>query len=86
MTELRINSPDVTWQELGDEVVVLDLATSRYLSLNATAAQLWRRIADGADTDELVGAVVEEFEVPREQAHEDVTAFVGRCRELGLLA
>jgi hypothetical protein len=83
---LQINTPDVTWQELGDEVVVLDLATSRYLSLNATAAQLWRHIADGADTDSLVEGLVSDYGVPRDQADADVTTFVTQCRELGLLA
>ncbi|MBI4564964.1 MAG: PqqD family protein [Planctomycetes bacterium] len=37
---------DVTYQEVGDEVVVLDLKSGRYFGLNRTAGFIWIGLVD----------------------------------------
>jgi hypothetical protein len=84
-TTLRVRAADLSWQQVDDELVILDLTTSRYLSLNGTAARLWGRLVDGAGVDELTAYVGDEFGVPDDEARADVVAFLEQCRELGLV-
>ena len=46
--KLQLKAEDVVWREVGDELVVLELSTSTYLTLNGTAKQIWERLASGA--------------------------------------
>jgi hypothetical protein len=85
-TKLRVRSANLSWQQVDDEIVILDLTTSRYLSLNGTAVRLWRRLVDGAGVNELVADLRDEFDVSDAQAGADVVAFLEQCRELGLVA
>lgn len=73
---MRLVDKDLTWQELDDEIVILDLRSSQYLRLNATAAALWRSLVEGCERDDLVNHLVGSYEVDRPQAEQDVDAFL----------
>jgi len=45
----------VVWTAIGDEVRMYDMTAGSFRTLNATAALIWNRIADGQEVDE-VGA------------------------------
>ena len=88
MTEpaLAIDPQDVTWTPTDDgSVVVLDLRTSVYLSLNASAAVLWRLLAEGSDRAALAGELVARYGISADQAERDVAAFVDDLRARNLL-
>jgi hypothetical protein len=78
-------APTVTWRSLEDEVVVLDTAGSVYYSLNHSGAVVLRRLESGAYADELADALVQEYEVTREQAAQDVAAFLAGLKDQSLL-
>lgn len=80
-----IRTDELSWRQVDDEVVILDLRTSKYLSLNGTAALLWTTMAAGCTTDDLVDAVVSTYDVDREVAARDVSAFVADCAARGLV-
>lgn len=77
---------DVIWREVDGDIVGLDLRSSRYFTLNTTAAQLWKLLEHDAETDELVDALVHAYGVEPDRARTDVAAFVEAMREHGLLA
>lgn len=81
-----LRTTDITWQPLDDDIVVLDLRSSRYLRLNDTAALLWRRLETGATRDQLVAAIVEEYDVEPDVAQRDVDAALASLLEHELLA
>lgn len=56
------------------------------ITLNETGRFLWEKLALGAETDELIDALLEEYDVDRESAKESVNAFAARLKELGFLA
>ena len=56
------------------------------ITLNGTAKFLWERLAVGAERDELVDALLAEYDVERERAEKSVDAFVARLKELDFLA
>jgi Coenzyme PQQ synthesis protein D (PqqD) len=82
---LRINSEDVVWREVGDELVVLHMKTTTYLTINGSGRTLWDRLVDGATLDELVAALVERYGIGTEQAKQDVHGFVESLTACSLL-
>ena len=76
--------PDVAWQQIGDEAVVMSLAEGRVLGLNQTGALLWSLVEE-RDEDGLVAAVLERFATDEGRAREDVRGFLTLLRERGLL-
>jgi hypothetical protein len=82
---VRIRNERLTWREIGNELVALDLESSTYFTANSTAALIIRLLADGAEQADLVDAVRAEFAVPAETAEADVAAFLATLDEHGLL-
>ena len=85
MTRLKLRDEGLTWREIDDEVVALDVETATYLSANASGLLLWRSLSDGATREELVSRLVAEFEIDEERAGADVDAFIGELSQRGLL-
>ena len=56
------------------------------ITLNGTGKFLWKKLAVGAEKDELVDALLAEYDVDRERAEKSVDAFVARLKELDFLA
>jgi Coenzyme PQQ synthesis protein D (PqqD) len=82
----RIRDDDVQWRRMGDEVVILDLRTARYFSLNETGTRLWSLIVAGASADRLVEELVGAWAVDRAAAERDVEAFLASLRDRDLVA
>lgn len=76
--------PDVAWQRIGEEAVVMSLAERRVLGLNPTGALVWALLEE-RDEDGLVAAVVERFATEDARAREDVRSFLSLLRERGLV-
>ena len=65
-----------------DGVTNLDMM----ITLNETGKFLWEKLAVGAEKNELVDALLAEYDVDRERAEKSVDAFVARLKELDFLA
>lgn len=83
---LRLRTDDLTWREVGDELLVLKLSTGTYLTLNAVGKELWSKLEDGATGTQLAEGLVERYGISSEQAAEDVASFIGDMTSSGLLA
>ena len=66
---------------VGDEAASFD----GIRTINETGAFLWKVIEQGTTQDALVDALVEEYEVDRETAKEDVSEFVNLLINNGLI-
>lgn len=77
-------SPNVAWQIVDGEAIVVDLASGQTIGLNATGTFLWSRLDGTRDPQALAAALVAEFEVPDDMAashtHEFLSAM--KTREL----
>jgi hypothetical protein len=81
----RLRSDGLSWREVDGEVIALDHQTAAYLSVNAAGRVLWRALAAGATTPQLVDLLVQEFGLEREPAKADVDAFLDAVARQGLL-
>lgn len=64
------------WREVEDEVIVLDKRTWNYMGINGSGALLWKEIARGASSAELVKRLCESYEIDERTASRDVDAFL----------
>jgi|SRR5665213_3269695 len=76
---------DLVWKEIEGEVIVLDLRSARYLSLNATGVLLWEALESEKSKQQLAELLEEHFDLPPEQARHDAVAFADSCASLGLI-
>lgn len=82
---LRLRVDEVAWRDVGDELIVLELSTSTYLTLNGSAKQLWLGLASGASVQDLADALVATYGISAEQANADADAFVSSLVERKLV-
>lgn len=76
--------PDVAWQRIGDEAVLMSLAESRVIGLNPVGALVWSLVEE-RDEDGLVAAVVERFATEDAGARDDVRGFLSLLLERRLV-
>lgn len=77
--------PQVMSRPVGNETVLLDLASGQYFGLDSVGKRIWESVAEGRSLAETADALVAEFEVGEEQARSDVIDFATSLAERGLL-
>jgi hypothetical protein len=85
VTLLRLDEKAVSWTEVDGEILALEHESSTYISTNRTATILWASLAKGASREQLIGAVMQEFDVNETTAAADIDAFVEALSRRGLL-
>ncbi len=82
--EVRI-PPDVMFRELVDEAVILDLKSQRYYGLDLVGTRLWQLLTEHGRVDDVVEAMLGEFDVDEGTLRQDIGTFLGRLEEQGLV-
>lgn len=77
-------SPDVAWQVVGGQAVIIDLAGGTALGLNGTGSAIWR-LLESRSVDEIVVELCQRFEVDAGIARADVQEVIGDLLSRGLL-
>jgi hypothetical protein len=70
--ELRLRSPDLRWEAVEGDLLVLDLRNELYLEVNRSGALLWELLARGTSRRELVDRLVRVYDLAPERAVCDV--------------
>jgi hypothetical protein len=71
-------SPDVLFQELGDESVLLNLQTQHYYGLDEVGTRLWQLLTDnGGDMVAATAQLLVEYEVDEATLQQDLTNLIG---------
>ena len=86
---MKIKEGFVLRTVVGEHVVVAvgkaSLLLNGIIKLNESGALLWNAIQDGSDEAQLVGLLMERYEIPEDQAEKDVNAFLDTLRATGCL-
>lgn len=82
---LAIAQPDVILQELGDEVIVANLDSGVYFSMNEVAARIWGLLHEASSIDEVVASMLDEYETDENALHADISRLIGELLEYGLI-
>jgi hypothetical protein len=82
----RARKNGLAWRAIEDEVVILDLESSTYLSMNLVGAMLWKQLSStGASREELAMSLQQTFDLPSGTAQADADSFVDALLEAGLV-
>jgi len=77
--------PQVMSRLVGDETVLLDLASGIYFGLDGVGKKIWESVGEGLSLGEAAAAIASEFEVEEAQAQADLIQFATDLVERGLL-
>ena len=81
----KVRLDDVTWRDVDGEILMLDLRSTHYFGLNATASTLWLGLVEGESRPALIARLVDKFEVDEREAASDVDSFLAELRARALL-
>ena len=77
--------PNVIFQDLDGETVLLHIKTEEYYGLDETSTRMWQLLAKYGDPEPVIAHMLEEFEVDEATVRRDLNHFIVELREEGLL-
>ena len=77
--------PQVMARKVGDENVILDLASGTYYGLDTVGTRIWQLIALGQTLEQVCEVMLAEYDVTREDIERDVLALVETLMKSQLL-
>ncbi len=80
-----VPSDHVLCKDLGDELVLLDLATETYFGLDATASRMWKALTSESSIARAVEALLAEYDIERCDLERDLCRLVDDLLGQGLL-
>jgi hypothetical protein len=78
-------SPEVISKRLDEATVLVHIPTNRIFELNETGTRVWELLGQGVDTNTIVGFLVEEFDVDKTRASNEVNDLLIQLRTKDLL-
>jgi hypothetical protein len=73
-------------RQVGDETVLLDLASGTYFGLDPVGARIWQLIETGKSLREVCDQMVEEYDVARQVLEQDTLALARDLVEKKLIS
>lgn len=82
-----VSIPDsVLWQEVGDEIVLLDVDGGEYHGLNEVGSMIWRALEQHPDVSSAYEHLCGTYEVDPGVLRKDLDEFINRLVGMGLLS
>ncbi len=78
--------PQVMSRIVGDETVLLDLASGIYFGLDGVGKSIWESVSEGQSLAQAAAKIVDDYDVEEARAQSDVLEFASDLVERGLLA
>jgi Coenzyme PQQ synthesis protein D (PqqD) len=76
---------DVTSRILDGEAVILALSSGTYFGLDQSGTRIWELIAERSRVEDILDAMVHEYDVDRGRCEQDLTAFLSELCSNGLI-
>ncbi len=83
--ERWVRAADVVSSEVAGQVFLMSLELQKYFALQATSARIWELLALPRHVSEIVGCLVDEYDIDAERCAAEVGAFVDRLLASGLV-
>lgn len=71
---------------VGEETVILDLATGTYFGLDPVGARMWQLMSEGKTLAEICDTMLDEYEVSREELERDTVRLAQDLEAHGLIS
>jgi hypothetical protein len=79
-------SKNLLFNEIDGEVVMLSIENSEYYGMDKIGSRIWELIENPVSVNELIGTLMDEYEVTREQCTNDTTEFLEQLAEKKLIS
>ena len=70
---------------LGDEAVILNLASGVYFGLDTVGTRMWQLISEHGSTDKVIAAMLDEYAAEEGQLRSDLDKLIEQLSEKGLV-
>ena len=77
--------PKVVRECFEDEVVIINLESGNYYSLNGTGAEIWRELETGGFAEAVTAALVARYDASETTIRQAVESFIRQLEEQGLI-
>ena len=72
-------------QEVDGEMVLLDMESENYFGLDEVGTAIWQAMQEKETLKEVLDVLLEQYEVEKEMLEHDLSDFVGKLIESGLV-
>lgn len=86
LTDTVVISPQAMARQVGEETVILDLASGNYLGLDPVGTRIWQLLGEGQSLAAVLEAILAEYEVGRDQAQSDLLKLMEQMQAHGLVS
>jgi len=66
----------IAWDEIDGEMLIINVETGYYFSLDGLGSLIWRMLADGVNERDMVARIISEYEVDESTARDDLRELV----------
>ena len=77
----RVNAPDVLHETIDGEVVLVNMKSGAYYSIDKVGAAIWELLADGTSTDHITEVLTRRFKGDRDAIAESVARLLASFRD-----
>lgn len=75
----------VTWANLDDEAILLNVKTGIYYGLDDVGTRIWRLLIQGATESEITSQLLTEYDVEPDRLRRDLFQLIGQLSAKGLV-
>lgn len=80
-----VKSPNLLYQPLGEEAVILNMENEQYYGLDERGVHLWQLLDEYTEVSALMARILEEYEVDEDVLQRDLTVFLNDLQKAGLV-
>ena len=77
--------PDVIFQNLDGETVLINLKTEEYYTLGETSTRMWNLLIEHGEVEPVINRMLAEYKVEEAVIKRDLNELISDCCKLGLL-
>ena len=82
----RVTVPEsVMARQVGEQTVILDLASGVYFGLDAVGTRIWSLLEEGRSLEEVCAAMGDAYDAPRDEIEHDLLELVGNLADKKLV-
>ena len=84
LTDTATPAPEVLFQKVGGETLLLDLASETYFGLDAVGTRIWHLLIEHGSLRSVYDAMLNEFDVEPTRLQDDLLNHVAQLADAGL--
>ncbi|MEM0991091.1 MAG: PqqD family peptide modification chaperone [Pseudomonadota bacterium] len=77
-------NPDIVETRVGDQTMMMSVSQGKYFALEKTGQRIWELIEQPRAIQDIVGELVQEYDVSDEDCLRDVSTFAGQLVDDGV--